>query len=195
MGYTALKAPERIMSSIDQMVEQIQNEFQIKPTTIVHDTTVYHGSSSVFEIATAQLEYSIEYVDEQWSLMSKSTTEIQGSFVAKAGFDMNDGFQMIANDTLIVFRYPPPKILSVDVQGSPQIRRARGLWNPISNDELNNTLALFHQKAEEKAEVDELHLRAEEEFKARLKAIVTSIDPTMHVGFVRNYLTLRTPEG
>ena len=195
LGYQAYRAPARVMESVDRMVSEIQNEFRLKPTTIVNETTVYSGTRDIFELATAELEYSIEYIDEQWSLMSKSTTEIRGSFVAKAGFDMNDEFEMIISDSLVVFRYPPPKVLSVDVTGSPRIRKERGLWNPISDAELNQTLALFHQKAEEKAELDELHLRAEEVFRERLKAIVASIEPDFEVGFVRNYLLLSAPDG
>lgn len=195
LGYTVWQAPSRVMQSIDQMVDQIQREFHLTPTTIINEATIYHGTRDVFELATAELEYSIEYVDEQWSLMSKSTTEIRGSFLAKAGFDMNDGFEMIVSDSLIVFRYPPPKVLSVDVIGSPKIRKERGLWNPISDEELNHTLSLFHDKAEEKAKLDELHLQAEDVFKAKLLAIVESIEPNVKVGFVRNYLLLSAPSG
>lgn len=194
-GYTVWNAPSRMMQSVDHMVDRIQREFSLTPTTVVNETTIYQGTREVFEVATAELEYSIEYVDEQWSLMSKSTTEIRGSFIAKAGFDMNDGFEMIVSDSLIVFRYPPPKVLSVDVIGSPRIRKARGLWNPISDEELNHTLSLFHDKAEEKARYDQLHLKAEEEFKSKLLAIVRSIEPDVRVGFVRNYLLLSAPKG
>ena len=194
-GYTIWNTPSRVMDSIDQMVAQIQDEFSLKPKTIVNETTVYEGTRELFELATAELEYTIEYTDEQWSLMSKSTTEISGRFIAKAGFDMNDGFEMIISDSLVVFRYPPPQILSVDVVGAPRIRKARGLWNPISDAELNQTLTLFHIKAEEKAEVDELHLRAEDVFKEKLSAIVATIEPDFKVAFVRNYLVFKAPEG
>lgn len=194
-GYMIWSSPSRVMESIDQMVARIQDEFSLKPTTIVNETTIYEGTRELFELATAELEYSIEYVDEQWSLMSKSTTEISGRFIAKAGFDMNDGFEMIVSDSLIVFRYPPPEILSVDVVGAPRIRKERGLWNPISDAELNQTLSLFHIKAEEKAEVDELHLRAEEVFKEKLTAIVAMIEPDFNVAFIRNYLVFQAPEG
>ena len=195
VAYTAWKTPARMMESVDSIVDRIQEEFHLAPTTIVNETTVYQATQDVFELATAELEYSIEYVDEQWSLMSKSTTEIRGAFVAKAGFDMTDQFEMIVSDSLIVFRYPPPKVLSVDVKGAPRIRKERGLWNPISDTELNQTLALFHQKAEEKAELDELHLKAEDVFQTRLRAIVTSIDAEYDVQFVRNYTVLTAPNG
>ena len=194
-GYTIWSTPSRVMGSIDEMITRIQDEFSLKPTTIVNETTIYEGTRDIFELATAELEYSIQYVDEQWSLMSKSTTEISGRFIAKAGFDMNEGFEMIVSDSLIVFRYPAPTILSVDVVGAPQIRKARGLWNPISDAELNQTLTLFHLKAEEKAEVDELHLRAEDVFKEKLTAIVASIEPDFKVAFVRNYLVFQAPKG
>ena len=194
-GYVVWNTPSRVMDSVNEMITRIQDEFRIKPTTIINEVTVYKGTREIFELATAELEYSIEYVDEQWSLMSKSTTEIRGTFVAKAGFDMNEKFEMIISDSLIVFRYPTPKVLSVDVVGAPSIRKERGVWNPISDAELNLTLALFHAKAEETAEYEELHLKAETVFKEKLTAIVSSIEPDYKVAFVRNYLVFRAPGG
>jgi hypothetical protein len=111
----------------------IRELLNITPRVTVNQVVVIHESYPSFELATVTRETTASYeYRNQWLGSEKSIT-IKGRFRIKAGFDLSESSSLdIDRKSLkIKAKFPPPKILSVELLSQEIEKSENGYWNHL----------------------------------------------------------------
>jgi hypothetical protein len=145
-----VKAPTELAH---QTAEGIKECFNFTPRVTVHQTVVVEQNTPILEIATVSREV---YIDHAWShtwLGSTKTIQLQGSFVAKAGFDLREPFHVNIerNPLRVEASVPPPKLLSLQMDTYKIVKDESGWWNRISDEDREAAVQTLQDVARSKA--------------------------------------------
>ena len=116
-----------------QVSSGIRELLNITPRVTVNQVVVIHESYPSFELATVTRETTVSYeYRNQWLGSEKSIT-IKGRFRLKAGFDLNENssLDIDRNSLKIKAKFPPPKILSVELLSQEIEKVDNGYWNRL----------------------------------------------------------------
>ncbi len=124
--------------------------FQIRPRITVHDQVIFAEAKPVLELALASRETQVSHeVDQTWFGSTKHL-RISGTYLVKAGYDLNEKLSVDLRDRTVVVDAPAPKILSVE-QKTVSVEELRdGLWNRIQPADVEAELRALPQLAEQK---------------------------------------------
>ena len=105
-------------------------------------------------------------------LGSTKTITIAGTFVAKAGFDLNERFAIsIENKTARVV-LPEPQLLSIETQSDITYRDENGLWNWVSTEDRTIATNAFLADAKNYAQHASFVSDARKQAEAQIKKIL-----------------------
>ncbi len=127
-------APADAAGALAKQVSAGINELlNITPRITVNQVVVIHESYPSFELATVTRETSASYeYRNQWLGSEKSIT-IKGRFRIKAGFDLNENSSLDIDpkSLKVKAKFPPPKILSVELLSQEIEKVDNGYWNRL----------------------------------------------------------------
>ena len=107
----------------------------LTPTVTVGDTKILGEKKAIRELATASESFSCGRTWECRWLGSQKNITVKATFLAKAGFDLGDDFEIRIEDDMVTVTVPGPKVLSVEPTGDFQFEGASGWWNYVSDDD------------------------------------------------------------
>lgn len=166
-----VKAPADLARNTANGIREL---FNFTPQVRIDQTVVIEQNIPILEVATVSRDL---FVDHGWSLTwlgSTKTLEIQGTFTAKAGFDLHEPFHILIrkNPLRVVAELPPPKILSLQMNSYKIIKDENGWWNRITEQDREQAMrdlqSLARAKAASSGILDEVRTAAE----ARIREIV-----------------------
>jgi hypothetical protein len=154
--------------------EGIREFFNFTPRVQVNQTVVIEQNIPILEVATVSRSL---FVDHTWShtwLASTKTLELQGTFTAKAGFDLHEPFRIvIERSPLRVFAVlPRPKILSLQMDSYRVVKDDDGWWNRISERDRERTFQDLQALARTKVEASGILAEAQATAESRIREIV-----------------------
>jgi hypothetical protein len=164
---------QRSYEAAKTLGEDFRKAFQFTPEIIVNNTIVLNQQASVLELAVLSQNFEHRYTWTNTWMGSTKQVFISGTFVAKAGFDLNEKFSIkLENDTAYV-TLPEPIILSVESQGDIVYRDEQGIWNWVSPDDRTKATNAFitdaRSYAERAAFVQDTKSKTETQLKELLK--------------------------
>ena len=160
-----VKAPSDLARNT---AEGIKTLFNFTPQVKVGQVIVIEQHAPALEVATVVRNLFIDY---RWShtwLGSTKTIELQGSFTAKAGFDLHQPFTILIrkNPLSVQAQLPPPKLLSIELLTYHIVTDEGGWWNRISDADREEAVLELQASAGKNAEgsgiLDEARRTAEE---------------------------------
>lgn len=113
--------------------EDFKKAFQTTPDITVNNTIVLGEQKSAFELSVVSKTFQHQFEWNNTWMNSTKKIWISGSFIAKAGFDLNDNFTITLIDKKAIVNLPPPKILSVESTGEIVYRDENGIWNWVND--------------------------------------------------------------
>ena len=196
--FVAIKAPTDSAIRIAQTVgAEFRKTFGLEPKTAVSEQIILAQTKSIVELATAQRTLAAKYDWQQTWLGSTKTIQIEGAFVAKAGFDLRVAPKIVVSGTSngaasrVVVEMPMPRLLSLERVNFHILKDENGWWNRISDEDreaAENALALAARK---QAVAAGMLADAERNFVERLKtALTTSGSSAVEVHFQNAPFTL-----
>jgi Protein of unknown function (DUF4230) len=108
---------------------------------------------------------------------SSKRVKLHGIFVAKAGFDLQQGLSINIRPTEIVVEIPHAQILGIEQQQVDVLAFENGLWNQISGQDVQSELSVLSQLAWKKAAESGLPAEAEQTLQRQLEERIQTPQP------------------
>jgi hypothetical protein len=142
----------RAMESARQIGKDINDVFHFTPEVTVNNKTVLQQETPILELATVSQKFNHQFEWSEVFLKSTKTIIINGSFEAKAGFDLRKKFEIRITDDRALVILPEPELLSLQPTGDMKFEGYNGLWNYLTDESRSKALNAFHADAKKQAE-------------------------------------------
>jgi hypothetical protein len=150
----------------------LSEAFQFTPQITVNNTIVVQQQASILELATLSQRFNHTYTWKNTWLGSTKEIQVSGSFDAKAGFDLNDKFNIVIDKQKAIVTFPQPKLLSVESLGDVQFRDEHGIWNWVDEEDRSRAINAFTQDAKRYASQASFTKDASKNMKEKLLEIL-----------------------
>ena len=178
--YIPAQIAERSYEAAKKVGEDFSKAFNFTPEVIVGHTIILNQQSEILELATISQNFTHRYTWENTWMNSTKKISIEGTFEAKAGFDLNERFSIRFDDSKVAtVILPSPSILSVEPQGDIRFEDENGIWNWVNEENRTNATNAFITDARIYAEnasfVDEAKTKLEVKIKSLLENYSDSV--------------------
>ena len=149
----------------------------LQPRITINNRSFAQDASPVTELVVLSREFKVkrEFL-HTWAGSSKRI-KLVGSFNVKAGFDLRQDVTVDVRPDEIVVQVPHAQILGAEENRVDVLALDNGLWNRISNVDLQNELAALPQLARKQAIEMNLPAEAEQELERQLNKRVHARQP------------------
>jgi len=155
MGAEVTQEARRMAESLASDFDRV---FQFTPQISVDSVVVVAANTPVLELVTTQRELLVRH---RWShtwLHSTKNLEVEATFTAKAGFDLNEPFRINIDPRTgyISAEMPPPKLLSMGMSDVRVLQDEDGLWNKLTAEDRQTAFRALEDKARKKISTSKL---------------------------------------
>jgi len=172
---------EETFDSASRMANGFKSAFNFTPQVTVNGVTEIEQASSVMELATASQGVLEHYQWSQTWFGSTKTMELQGTYQAKAGFDLREPFRVSMEPGRVTATLPAPKLLSIEMTGYKVLRDEDGWWNKINAGDRERAMAAMQDEARAKAAQSGILDEAKTRFKQQFGDMVKGLNISMPV--------------
>jgi hypothetical protein len=149
----------------------------LQPRITINNRVYMEQIAPMSELIVLSRQIEIEHeMLHTWAGSSKRV-KLHGSFIAKAGFDLQQGLSIDVRPDQIVVHLPHAQILGVEQQHLDVLAFENGLWNRISGQDLQSELSVLPQLAWEKAAETGLPGEAEQRLQQQLEKRIHTPQP------------------
>jgi hypothetical protein len=139
---------ERIAGDIKKAFVSIAH---LQPRITINDRVYMEQTTPVSELVVLSRRIEVEHEFLQTWMGSSKRVKLHGTFIAKAGFDLQQNLSIDIRPEEIVVQLPHAQILGVEQQQVDVLAFENGLWNRISGGDVQSELSIFSQLARQKA--------------------------------------------
>jgi hypothetical protein len=179
-----IKAPRDMAHNVASGIREI---FNFTPQVRINETVVIEQITPILEVATVSRQMFIDHSWQQTWLGSTKTIQIQGVFLAKAGFDLQEPFRfdIERNASRVVAWVPPAKLLSLEMQNYRILKDEGGWWNSVTSQDREDAVGQMRALAIEKATNSGLLEEATASVEERVRELVQRNGSTAAFGKVK----------
>ncbi len=174
-GEAVRSAGEPAVELARRIADGVARRLQFRPEVRVDRVTVVEGVAPVLELVTLRRDFRHEYEWEHQWLGSTKRLRLRGTFAAKAGFNLQEGFRLEVDsrDLGVQAEFPGPRLLGVEMTGY-EAEEEEGLWNRLSPEERTEAVNALLASARAAADRDgKLTTEAQQMFEQQLGELVT----------------------
>jgi len=140
----------------------------LQPRITINNRVYMEQSAPVSELAVLSRRIEIEHELLHTWVGSSKRVKLHGTFVAKAGFDLQQNLSIDIRPGKIIVQLPHAKILGVEQEQLDVLAFENGLWNRISGQDLQDELSVLPQLAWKRAIENGLPAEAERTLQRQL---------------------------
>lgn len=170
--YIPARFAEQSYEGAKKIGKDLSEAFQFTPQITVNNTIVVQQQASILELATLSQTFNHTYRWKNTWLGSTKEIQVSGSFDAKAGFDLNEKFNIVIDKQKAIVTFPQPKLLSIESLGDVQFRDEHGIWNWVDEGDRSRAMNAFTQDARRYASQASFIKDASENMKEKLLEIL-----------------------
>lgn len=170
-----------------QVAEQIRAEFakafQFEPEIQIRSRTYLGQTRAILELATARKEIRERHrLEHEW-LGSVKVFELEGRFLARAGFDLAEpiAIQVDESQKEIRVRLPAARLLGLELAGIRVLADEDGWWNKLTAKDREIALADLQTEARRKISETALTAEATRNFETLTREIFSRAAPGYRV--------------
>src|SRR6184192_103032 len=149
----------------------------LQPRITINNRVYMEQSAPVSELAVLSRRIEIEHELLHTWVGSSKRVKLHGTFVAKAGFDLQQNLSIDIRPGEIIVQLPHAKILGVEQDQVDVLAYENGLWNRISGQDLQSELLILPQLASKKAAETGLPAEAERTLQRQLDQRIHTPQP------------------
>jgi len=149
----------------------------LQPQITINDRVYMEQTTPVSELVVLSRRIEVEHELLHTWVGSSKRVKLQGTFVAKAGFDLRKGLSINIRPDEIIVQLPHAQILSVEQQQVDVLAFENGLWNRISGQDVQSELSALPELARKKAAESELPAEAEDTLQQQLEQRIHVAQP------------------
>jgi hypothetical protein len=149
----------------------------LQPRITINNRVYLEQTTPVSELVVLSRRIEVEHEFLHTWVGSSKRVKLHGTFVAKAGFDLQQGLSIDVRPEQIVVTLPHAQLLGVEQDQVDVLAFENGLWNHISGQDLQNELSMLPQLAWKKAAESGLPAEAERTLQRQLEQRVHTQQP------------------
>jgi hypothetical protein len=133
----------------------------LQPRITINNRVYMEQTTPVSELVVLSRRIEVEHELLHTWVGSSKRVKLHGTFIAKAGFDLQHNLSIDVRPNEIVVQLPHARILGIEQEQVDVLAFENGLWNRISGEDMQSELAILPQLAREKAAENGLPAEAE----------------------------------
>jgi hypothetical protein len=154
----------------------------LQPRVTINDRVYMEQTTPVSELVVLSRRIEVEHELLHTWVGSSKRIKLHGTFLAKAGFDLQQNLSVDIRPNEIIVRLPHAQILGVEQEQVDVLAFENGLWNRISGQDLQDELSSLPQLAWKKAAETGLPAEAERSLQRQLEERIHPPQP-LHLIF------------
>jgi len=154
----------------------------LQPRITINNRVYMEQTKPVSELAIVSRRIEVEHEFLHTWVGSSKRVKLHGTFVAKAGFDLQQDLSIDIRPKEIIIQLPHAQILGVDQEHVDVLAFENGLWNRISGQDLQDELSMLPQLARKRAAEAGMHAEAERTLQRQLEERIHQPQP-LHLIF------------
>src|SRR5436189_2424787 len=154
----------------------------LQPRITINDRVYMEQTTPVSELVALSRRIEVEHEFLHTWVGSSKRVKLHGTFIAKAGFDLEQNLAIDIRPEEIVVQLPHAQILGVEQGQVDVLAFENGLWNRISGADVQSELSILPQLARQKAAVSGLPEDAERILQQQLDQRIHTPQP-LHLIF------------
>ena len=123
----------------------------LQPRITINNRVYMEQTTPVSELVVLSRRFEIEHEFLHTWVGSSKRVKLHGTFIAKAGFDLQQNLSIDIHPDEILVQLPHAQILGVEQEQVDVLAFENGLWNRISGQDLQSELSVLPQLAWKKA--------------------------------------------
>src|ERR1700751_5153764 len=123
----------------------------LQPRITINNRVYMEQTTPVSELVVLSRRIGIEHEFVHTWVGSSKRVKLHGTFIAKAGFDLQQNLSIDIRPEEIVVQLPHAQILGVEQEQLDVLAFENGLWNRISGADVQSELSMLPQLAWKKA--------------------------------------------
>jgi hypothetical protein len=154
----------------------------LQPRITINNRVYMEQTTPVSQLVVLSRRIEVEHELLHTWVGSSKRVKLHGTFVAKAGFDLQQDLSIDIRPDEIIVQLPHARILGVEQEQVDVLAFENGLWNRISGQDLQGELSMLPQLASEKAAESGLPAEAERTLQQQLSERIHPSQP-LHLVF------------
>jgi hypothetical protein len=154
----------------------------LQPRITINNRVYMERTTPVSELVVLSRRIEVEHEFLHTWVGSSKRVKLHGTFIAKAGFDLQHNLSIDIRSNEIIVQLPHARILSIEQDQVDVLAFENGLWNRISGDDMQSELSILPQLAREKAAESDLPAEAERALQQQIEQRVHAPQP-LHLIF------------
>jgi len=154
----------------------------LQPRITINNRVYMEQTKPVSELAIVSRRIEVEHEFLHTWVGSSKRVKLHGTFVAKAGFDLQQNLSIDIRPKETIIQIPHAQILGVDQKQVDVLAFENGLWNRISGQDLQDELSMLPQLARKRAAEAGMPAEAERTLQQQLEQRIHSPQP-LHLIF------------
>jgi hypothetical protein len=177
--------PSRTMQQSTAELEKLGKDLRaafidiahIQPRITINNRVYMEQTTPVSELVVLSRRIEVEHELLHTWVGSSKRVKLHGTFIVKAGFDLQQNLWIDILPNEIVVQLPHAQILGIEQDQVDVLAFENGLWNRISGQDMQSELSIMPQLAREKAAESNLPAEAERALQQQIKERVHAPQP------------------
>ena len=154
----------------------------LQPRVTINNRVYMEQTTPTSELVVLSRRIEVEHELLHTWFGSSKRVKLHGTFIVKAGFDLQHNLSIDLRPNEIIVRLPHARILGVEQDQVDVLAFENGLWNRISGEDMQSELSILPQLAREKAAESDLPAEAERTLQRQIEERVHAPQP-LHLIF------------
>ena len=154
----------------------------LQPRVTINNRVYMEQTTPTSELVVLSRRIEVEHELLHTWVGSSKRVKLHGTFVVKAGFDLQHNLSIDIRPNEIMVQLPHAQILGVEQQQMDVLAFENGLWNRISGQDVQSELSVLPELAWKKAAQSELPAEAEQTLQKQLEQRIHMAQP-LHLVF------------
>jgi hypothetical protein len=154
----------------------------LQPRITINNRVYIEQTTPVSELVVLSRRLEVEHEFLHTWVGSSKRVKLHGTFIAKAGFDLQHNLLIDIRPNEIIVQLPHARILGIEQDQVEVLAFENGLWNRISGQDMQSELSILPQLAREKAAESNLPAEAERALQRQIEERVHAPQP-LHLVF------------
>src|SRR5438270_4455801 len=154
----------------------------LQPRITINNRVYIEQTTPVTELVVLSRRIEVEHELTHTWVGSSKRVKLHGTFIAKAGFDLQQNLSIDIRPKEIIVQLPRAQILGIEQEHVDVLAFENGLWNRISGQDMQSELSILPELAREKAAEGDLPAEAERTLQQQIEQRVHAPQP-LHLIF------------
>src|SRR5437867_5637575 len=154
----------------------------LQPRVTINNRVYMEQTTPTSELVVLSRRIEVEHELLHTWVGSSKRVKLHGTFVVKAGFDLQHNLSIDIRPNEIIVQLPHARILGIEQEQVDILAFENGLWNRISGQDMQSELSILPDLAREKAAEGDLPAEAERTLQQQIEQRVHAPQP-LHLIF------------